>query len=57
MRCGIDEILKLVQNAYEGNISRKLIDKTLKLLIENNIVKSNSVSNRVCLSVPKNNTC
>ena len=57
MRCGIDEILKLVQNAYEGNISRKLIDKTLQLLIENNIVKSNSVSNRVCLSVPKNNTC
>ena len=45
-----------MQDPLEENISRESFDKTLKLLIDNDSVKSNSVSNRVCLSIPKNNT-
>ena len=52
----IDEVRKLVQDSLEENISRESFDKTLQLLIDNESVKSNSVSNRVCLSIPKNNT-
>ena len=54
MKCGIDEVWKLVQDFLEENIS---LDKTLQHLTENDSIKSNSVSNRVCLSIPKNNTC
>ena len=57
MKCAIDEVRKLVQDSLEENISRENFDKTLQLLIDNDSVKSNSVSNRVCLSIPKNNTC
>ena len=57
MKCEIDEVCKLVQDSLEENISRERFDKTLKLLIDNDSVKSNSVSNRVCLCKPKNNTC
>ena len=57
MKCGIDEVRKLVQDSLEENISRESFDKTLQLLIDNDSVKSNSVSNRVRLSIPKNNTC
>ena len=57
MKCGIDEVRKLVQDSLEENISRESFDKTLQLLIDNDSVKSNSVSNRVCLSISKNNTC
>ena len=38
-------------------LEKKSFDKTLQLLINNESIKSNSVSNRVCLSIPKNNTC
>ena len=57
MKCAIDEVRKLVQDSLEENISPENFDKTLQLLIDNDSVKSNSVSNRVCLSIPKNNTC
>ena len=57
MKCGIDEVRKLVQDSLEENISWQSFDKTLQLLINNGSVKFNSVSNRVCLSIPKNNTC
>ena len=57
MKCVIDEVRKLVQDSLEENISPENFDKTLQLLIDNDSVKSNSVSNRVCLSIPKNNTC
>ena len=57
MKCGKDEVRKLVQDSLEENISRESFDKTLQLLIDDNSVKSNSISNRVCLSIPKNNTC
>ena len=57
MKCGIDGVPKLVQDSLEGNISRESFDKTVQLLIDNESIKSNTVSNRVCLSIPKNNTC
>ena len=57
MKCGIDEVRKLVQDSLEENISLESFEKTLQHLIDNDSVKSNSVSNRVCLSIPKNNTC
>ena len=52
MKCGIVEILKLVQDSLEEKISRASLDKILQFLIDNDSVKSNSVSNRVCLSIP-----
>ena len=45
MKCGIDEVLKLVQDSLEKNNSRESFDKTLQFLIDNDFVKSNSVSN------------
>ena len=57
MKCGIDKVRKLVQDSLEENISRESFDKTLQLLVDNESIKSNSVSNRVCLSIPKNKTC
>ena len=57
MKCGVDEVPKLVQDSLGENISRESFDKTLRLLIDNNSVKSNSVLSRICLSIPKNNTC
>ena len=57
MKCRIDQVLKLVQDSLEGYISREGFDKTLIFLIDNGSVKSNSVSDRICLSIPKNNTC
>ena len=57
MKYGIDEVLKLVQDYLEENISQEGFDKTLQFLIDSDSVKSNSVSNRICLSIPKNNPC
>ena len=57
MKFGIDEVRKLIQDSFEENISQETFDKTLQLLIDNASVKSNTVFNRVCLSIPKNNTC
>ena len=57
MKCRIDEVLKLVQDSLKENIIRENFGKTLQFLIDNDSVKCNSVSNRVCLSLPKNNTC
>ena len=56
MKCGIDEVCKLVQDSLEENISLESFEKTLQHLIDNDSVKSSSVLNRVCLSIPKNNT-
>ena len=57
MKCGIDEVRTLVQDSLEENISLESFEKTLQHLIDNGSGKSNSVSNRVCLSIPKYNTC
>ena len=39
--CGIEEVLNLVQDSLEENISRENFDKTLEFLIDNDSVKSN----------------
>ena len=35
MKCGIDEVLELVQDFLEENISQESFDKTLQFLIDN----------------------
>ena len=57
MKCRIDEVLKLVQDSLEKNISRESFDKILQFLIDKDSVKSNAVSNRIYPSIPKYNTC
>ena len=54
MEYGLDEVSKLVQDSLKENISLKSFDKILHL-IEKDSAKSNSVSKRVFLSIPKNN--
>lgn len=53
MKRGIDEILNLVQDSLEENISRESFDNTLQFMIGNVPVKSNSISKRICLSIAK----
>ena len=57
MKCGIDKVFELVQDSLEENISWESFDKTLQFLIDGDSVKSNSFSNKVYLSIPKNDTC
>ena len=45
-----------MQDSLKENISRESFDKNLQSLIDSDFVKSNSISNRICLSIPKNNT-
>ena len=52
----LDEVRKLVQDSVEENISLKNFEKRLQHLIDKDSVKSNSVSNRIYLSIPQNNT-
>ena len=52
----LDEVQKLVQDSVEENISLKNFEKSLQHLVDNDSVKSNFVSNRICLSIPNNNT-
>ena len=54
MEYGLHEVSKLVQDSLKENISLKSFDKILHL-IEKDSAKSNSVSKRVFLSIPKNN--
>ena len=53
MQSGIDEVLRYVQDSFEENILWESFDKTLQFLIDNDYVKCNSISNRVCLSITK----
>ena len=53
MKYSIDEVRKLVQDSLEEKISLKSFEKTLQHLIDNDSVKSNSISNKVCLSIPE----
>ena len=51
MKCGVDEVRKLVQHFLES------FDKTLQHLIDNDYVKYNSFLNDVCISISKNQNC
>ena len=53
LKCGIDEVLKLVQDSLEENIFRESFDKTLQFLIDSDFVKTNSISNRMSLHTKK----
>ena len=55
MMCGIDEVFELVQDSLKEIFLEKVLI-TSQVLIDYDSVKSNSVSNRVCLSITKNNT-
>ena len=37
MKCGIDEVLKLVQDSLEENVSRETFDKILQFLIDSDL--------------------
>ena len=43
MKCGIDEVLNLVQDSLKEDIFPESFDKTLQFLIDSDFVKSNSV--------------
>ena len=47
MKCGIDEVRKLVQDSLEDNISWESFDETLQLFVYSDSVKFSYVSNRV----------
>ena len=53
MECGIGEVLKLVQDSLENNISCEIFDEIVQFRLDNDSVKFNSISNRVCLSILK----
>lgn len=40
MKCGINEVLKLMQDSLERSIYRESFDKTLQFLIESDSIKS-----------------
>ena len=57
MKFGIYDVLKSAKYFLEENISPETFDKNLQILIDNIFVKFNTVWNRICLCIPKNNTC
>ena len=52
-KCGREEVSKLVNDTLCNEICPDLFNETLDSLIENQFIKCNIISNRVCLSLPK----
>ena len=52
-KCGREEVSKLVNDTLCNEICKDLFNKTLDSLIENQFIKCNIISNRECLSLPK----
>ena len=52
-KCGKEEVSKLVNDTLCNEICKDLFNKTLDSLIENQFIKCNIISNRECLSLPK----
>ena len=52
-KTGNEEVFNLVQSSIEYDVSREQFDETLTTLVKDNSIKSNTVGNRVCLSLPK----
>ena len=50
---GRKELSKLVKNTLCSEICKDLFNETLDSLIENQFIKCNIISNRECLSLPK----
>ena len=49
-----DEVFRLFRNSV-NDVTRKIFDKILELLFQNQSVRVNIVGNRECLSLPKEN--
>ena len=52
-KTGNEEVFNLVQSSIKYDVSREQFDETLTTLVKNNSIKSNTVGNRVYLSLPK----
>ena len=52
-KTGNEEVFNLVQSSIEYDVSREQFDETLTTLVKDNSIKSNTVGDRVCLSLPK----
>ena len=52
-KCGREEVSKLVNDTLCNEICKDLFNETLDSLIENQFIKCNIISNRECLSLPK----
>ena len=52
-KCGREEVSKLVNDTLCKEICKDLFNETLDSLIENHFIKCNIISNRECLSLPK----
>ena len=52
-KTGNEEVFNLVQSSLEYDVSREQFDEILTTLVKDNSIKSNTVGNRVCLSLPK----
>ena len=52
-KCGREEVSKLVNDTLCNKICKDLFNETLDSLIENQFIKCNIISNRECLSLPK----
>ena len=51
---GNEEVFNLVQTSLKNEISKERFDKSLNTFVQNHFMKSNTVENRVCLCLPKN---
>ena len=52
-KCGREEVSKLVNDTLCNEIHKDLFNKSLDSLIEKQFIKCNAISNRECLSLPK----
>ena len=52
-KCGREEVSKLVNDTLHNEICKDLFNETLYSLIENQFIKCIIISNRECLSLPK----
>ena len=54
--CGKDEAFVLVKDFLEEAITMESFEKSLALLQASNSVKCNTLSNRICLAIPKHSS-
>ena len=52
-KCGREEASKLVNDTLRNKIYKDLVNETLDSLTEKQFIKCNAISNRECLSLPK----
>ena len=52
-KCGTNEVFDLVQSSLDSDITRETFDELLQDMIEVNVVKSRTIGERECLSLPK----